>query len=187
MAQTIQAIRGMHDVLPDQTPLWQYAEQQLRDVLGAYGYSEIRTPIFEKTEVFARGIGEETDIVNKEMYTFSDRNGDSLSLRPEGTAGCVRACIQHNLLYNQTQRLWYSGPVFRHERPQKGRLRQFHQVSIESIASTGPANDALFIMMLERLFEKIIGVQNYALTLNYLGCFDDQARLRLRARRSLSR
>ena len=114
MTNNIQAIRGMHDVLPEQTPLWQYAEHKLREVLSVYGYSEIRLPVLEKTELFKRSIGEVTDIVEKEMYTFDDRNGDSLTLRPEGTAGCLRACLEHGLLHNQVHRLWYYGPMYRH-------------------------------------------------------------------------
>ena len=126
MSKQLQAIRGMNDGLPDQTKLWQWTETRLRNVVASYGYEEIRTPIVESTELFKRSIGEVTDIVEKEMYTFEDRNGDSLTLRPEGTASCVRAGNQHGLLYNQQQRLWYMGPMFRHERPQKGRYRQFH-------------------------------------------------------------
>ncbi|MCB1727005.1 MAG: ATP phosphoribosyltransferase regulatory subunit, partial [Gammaproteobacteria bacterium] len=121
MAKSIQAIRGMHDVLPQQSPLWQFLESRVAAVLASYGYREIRMPVLEMTELFKRSIGEVTDIVEKEMYTFDDRNGDSLTLRPEGTAGCVRAAMEHGLLHNQTQRLWYQGPMFRHERPQKGR------------------------------------------------------------------
>jgi histidyl-tRNA synthetase len=146
MANNIQAIRGMHDVLPEQTPLWQYVEQTLRDVLSAYGYSEIRLPIVEKTELFKRSIGEVTDIVEKEMYTFEDRNGDSLTLRPEGTAGCLRACLEHGLLHNQVRRLWYYGPMYRHERPQKGRYRQFIQLGVETYGMPGPDIDAELIL-----------------------------------------
>ena len=123
MAGNIQAIRGMHDILPEQSGLWQYLEWQIREVVQSYGYREIRFPALEMTDLFKRSIGEVTDIVEKEMYTFQDRNGDSLTLRPEGTAGCVRACIENGLLHNQTQRLWYHGPMFRHERPQRGRYR----------------------------------------------------------------
>ena len=127
MAEIIRSIRGMNDLLPETTPYWQVIETTLKNVLAGYGYQEIRFPIVEKTELFKRSIGEVTDIVEKEMYTFEDRNGDSLTLRPEGTAGCVRAAMENGLL-NQTQRLWYMGPMFRHERPQKGRYRQFHQL-----------------------------------------------------------
>ncbi len=141
MANLIQAIRGMHDVLPEQTPLWQYAENIIREVLGSYGYQEIRLPIVEKTELFKRSIGEVTDIVEKEMYTFDDRNGDSLTLRPEGTAGCLRACLEHGLLNGQAHRLWYYGPMYRHERPQKGRYRQFIQLGVETYGMAGPEID----------------------------------------------
>ena len=169
MANNIQAIRGMHDVLPDQTALWQYAEKILRDVLGSYGYSEIRLPIVEKTELFKRSIGEVTDIVEKEMYTFEDRNGDSLTLRPEGTAGCLRACLEHGLLHNQVHRLWYYGPMYRHERPQKGRYRQFIQLGVETYGMSGPDIDAELILLMDRLWKKL-GIRNKVrLQLNSLG------------------
>ena len=169
MANNIQAIRGMHDVLPEQTPLWQYAEQMIRDVLGAYGYSEIRLPIVEKTELFKRSIGEVTDIVEKEMYTFDDRNGDSLTLRPEGTAGCLRACLEHGLLHNQVHRLWYYGPMYRHERPQKGRYRQFIQLGVETYGMAGSDIDAELILIMDRLWKKL-GIRNKVrLQLNSLG------------------
>ena len=131
MAQSIQAIRGMNDLLPADTSVWQQVEKVLRQTVSSYGYSEMRMPIVEQTNLFCRAIGEVTDVVEKEMYTFTDRSGDSLSLRPEGTAGCVRAALEHSLIYNQEQRLWYMGPMFRHERPQKGRYRQFHQLGVE--------------------------------------------------------
>ena len=169
MANNIQAIRGMHDVLPEQTPLWQYAEQQLREVLGAYGYSEIRLPIVEKTELFKRSIGEVTDIVEKEMYTFDDRNGDSLTLRPEGTAGCLRACLEHGLLHNQVHRLWYYGPMYRHERPQKGRYRQFFQLGVETYGMSGPDIDAELILIMDRLWKKLGIRDKVRLQLNSLG------------------
>ncbi len=169
MANNIQAIRGMHDVLPDQTPLWQYAEQTLRDVLSAYGYSEIRLPIVEKTELFKRSIGEVTDIVEKEMYTFDDRNGDSLTLRPEGTAGCLRACLEHGLLHNQVHRLWYYGPMYRHERPQKGRYRQFIQLGVETYGMSGPDIDAELILLMDRLWKKLGIRDKVHLQLNSLG------------------
>ncbi len=143
----IQAIRGMQDILPSQTPLWQYIESTVASVVERYGYGEIRMPIVESTELFSRSIGEVTDIVEKEMYTFNDRNNDSLTLRPEGTAGCVRACEEHGLLYNQQQRLWYKGPMFRYERPQKGRLRQFHQIGVEAFGMSGPDIDAELILL----------------------------------------
>jgi len=138
VSKEIQAIRGMNDCLPQDTPVWQYVEQMIRQTVNSYGYDEIRFPIVEMTELFKRSIGEVTDIVEKEMYTFADRNGDSLTLRPEGTACCVRAGIQNGLLYNQEQRLWYMGPMFRHERPQKGRYRQFHQFGLEVFGMQGP-------------------------------------------------
>ena len=169
MANNIQAIRGMHDVLPDQTPIWQYAEQTLRDVLSAYGYSEIRLPIVEKTELFKRSIGEVTDIVEKEMYTFEDRNGDSLTLRPEGTAGCLRACLEHGLLHNQVHRLWYYGPMYRHERPQKGRYRQFIQLGVETYGMSGPDIDAELILLMDRLWKKLGIRDKVRLQLNSLG------------------
>jgi len=169
MANNIQAIRGMHDVLPEQTPLWQYAEQCIRDVLGAYGYSEIRLPIVEKTELFKRSIGEVTDIVEKEMYTFEDRNGDSLTLRPEGTAGCLRACLEHGLLHNQVHRLWYYGPMYRHERPQKGRYRQFIQLGVETYGMAGPDIDAELILIMDRLWKKLGIRDKVRLQLNSLG------------------
>jgi len=159
----------MHDVLPEQTPLWQYAEKIIRDVLGAYGYSEIRLPIVEKTELFKRSIGEVTDIVEKEMYTFEDRNGDSLTLRPEGTAGCLRACLEHGLLNSRIHRLWYYGPMYRHERPQKGRYRQFIQLGVETYGMSGPDIDAELILLMDRLW-KSLGVRNQVrLQLNSLG------------------
>ena len=169
MANNIQAIRGMHDVLPEQTPLWQYAEHMIRDVLGTYGYSEIRLPIVEKTELFKRSIGEVTDIVEKEMYTFDDRNGDSLTLRPEGTAGCLRACLEHGLLHNQVHRLWYYGPMYRHERPQKGRYRQFFQLGVETYGMSGPDIDAELILIMDRLWKKLGIRDKVRLQLNSLG------------------
>jgi histidyl-tRNA synthetase len=165
----IQAIRGMHDVLPEQTPLWQYAERIIREVLSSYGYSEIRLPIVEKTELFKRSIGEVTDIVEKEMYTFDDRNGDSLTLRPEGTAGCLRACLEHGLLHHQTHRLWYYGPMYRHERPQKGRYRQFIQLGVETYGMSGPDIDAELILLMHRLWQKLGIRDKVSLQLNSLG------------------
>lgn len=151
----LQAIRGMNDLLPDQSPVWQYLESIVKTVLQQYGYAEVRTPIVEQTELFKRSIGEVTDIVEKEMYTFEDRNGDSLTLRPEGTASCVRAAEQHGLLYNQVQRFWYAGPMFRHERPQKGRYRQFHQIGAEAFGMQGPDIDAEVILMTARLWREL--------------------------------
>ncbi|MGZ8163178.1 MAG: histidine--tRNA ligase [Methylobacter sp.] len=169
MAQILQAIRGMHDVLPEQTPLWQYAEKIIKEVLEAYGYSEIRLPIVEKTELFKRSIGEVTDIVEKEMYTFTDRNGDSLTLRPEGTAGCLRACLEHGLLHNQLHRLWYYGPMYRHERPQKGRYRQFFQLGVETYGMSGPDIDAELILIIDRLWKRLGIHDKVRLQLNSLG------------------
>ncbi|AAN56309.1 histidine--tRNA ligase [Shewanella oneidensis MR-1] len=169
MAKQIQAIRGMNDILPTQSPLWQKVEAVLRSSVAAYGYSEIRTPIVENTDLFKRSIGEVTDIVEKEMYTFEDRNGDSLTLRPEGTASTVRAGNEHGLLYNQEQRLWYMGPMFRHERPQKGRYRQFHQFGVE-IYGIGSADiDAEVLMLSARLWEKLGITEHVTLELNTLG------------------
>ena len=168
MAKKLQAIRGMHDTLPQQTPLWQYLEQQIHQILKQYAYEEIRTPIIELTELFKRSIGEVTDIVEKEMYTFEDRNGDSLTLRPEGTACCVRACMEHGLLHNQTQRLWYQGPMFRHERPQKGRYRQFQQIGVEAFGLSGPDIDLELILITQRIW-KALGLEGLELQLNTLG------------------
>jgi len=168
MSKVIQAIRGMNDILPEHTAVWQHVEDTARDVFQAYGYREIRLPLLEKTELFKRSIGEVTDIVEKEMYTFEDRNGDSLTLRPEGTAGCVRACIQNGLLHNQMQRLWYAGPMFRHERPQKGRYRQFHQIGVEAFGMAGPDVDAELIVMTARLWRRL-GLHDLRLELNSLG------------------
>ena len=169
MAKTIQAIRGMNDCLPDVSGTWQKVESVLRQAVASYGYQEIRTPIVESTDLFKRSIGEVTDIVEKEMYTFEDRNGDSLTLRPEGTASCVRAGNEHGLLYNQQQRLWYMGPMFRHERPQKGRYRQFHQFGVETYGLDGPDIDLEVILLSARLW-KLFGIeQHVTLQINSLG------------------
>ncbi len=169
MAKNIQAIRGMNDYLPADTAVWQRIEGTLKQVLASYGYSEIRLPIVEHTPLFSRAIGEVTDVVEKEMYTFEDRNGESLTLRPEGTAGCVRAGIEHGLLYNQEQRLWYVGPMFRYERPQKGRYRQFHQMGVEVFGLQGPDVDAELIMMTARWW-KALGIADHVeLELNSIG------------------
>lgn len=165
----IQAIRGMNDLLPDDSPLWQYFESTVAACLRSYGYREIRFPILEKTELFKRSIGEVTDIVEKEMYTFNDRSDDSVTLRPEGTASCVRACEQHGLLYNQTQRLWYSGPMFRYERPQKGRLRQFHQIGVEAFGMVGPDIDAELLLLTARLWRQLGIADTVTLEINSLG------------------
>ena len=169
MAKNIQSVRGMNDLLPEQSSDWQYIESHLRQVVAAYGYSEIRTPIVEMTELFKRSIGEVTDIVEKEMYTFADRNGDSLTLRPEGTASCVRAAMQNGLLHNQTQRLWYMGPMFRHERPQRGRYRQFHQIGVETFGFDGPDIDAELIFMSARLLKRLGLSEFTTLQINSLG------------------
>lgn len=169
MSKQIQAIRGMNDCLPQQTPVWQYAEQVLRQTMVNYGYSEIRFPIVEMTELFKRSIGEVTDIVEKEMYSFADRNGDSLTLRPEGTACCVRAGNEHGLLYNQEQRLWYMGPMFRHERPQKGRYRQFHQFGLETFGIATPDIDAEVILLSARLWQQLGLTPFVKLEINSLG------------------
>jgi len=168
LSKIIQAIRGMKDITPEETPYWHSIEETIRRVLASYGYREIRTPLLEQTDLFARSIGEVTDIVEKEMYTFADRNGDSLTLRPEGTAGCVRACIENGLLHNQVQRLWYTGPMFRHERPQKGRYRQFHQVGVETFGLTGPDIDAELILLSNSLWQAL-GLNDLTLEINSLG------------------
>jgi histidyl-tRNA synthetase len=177
MAKMIQAVRGMNDILPAETAAWQHLEATVRRVVHAYGYHEIRMPLLEKTELFKRSIGEVTDIVEKEMYTFEDRNGDSLTLRPEGTASCVRACMEHGLLYRQTQKLWYAGPMFRHERPQKGRYRQFHQIGVEAFGMAGPDIDAEMIFMTARIWEQL-GLTGAVLQLNSLGTLQARAAYR---------
>ncbi|EWH01569.1 histidine--tRNA ligase [Halomonas sp. BC04] len=174
----IQAIRGMNDLLPEHSSLWQYFEGTVQSLMQRYGYAEIRTPIVEQTALFARSIGEVTDIVEKEMYTFEDRNGDSLTLRPEGTASCVRAAMEHGLLHNQTQRLWYQGPMFRHERPQKGRYRQFHQVGLEAFGLEGPDIDAEVILLSARLWKELGLIDHVTLELNSLGSNEARAAYR---------
>lgn len=169
MSNKIQSIRGMNDLLPHESHIWQHIESVVSDVLNSYGYREIRFPILEQTALFKRAIGEVTDIVEKEMYTFEDRNGDSLTLRPEGTASCVRACEQNGLLYNQTQKLWYAGPMFRHERPQKGRLRQFHQIGVEAFGFIGPDIDVEMLLMTARLWRELGLADKVMLQLNSLG------------------
>lgn len=170
----IQAIRGMNDILPAQTPIWQHIEHTLHQVLESYGYQEIRMPILEATELFSRSIGEVTDIVEKEMFSFVDRNSDNITLRPEGTASCVRAGIQNGLFYNQIQRLWYIGPMFRHERPQKGRYRQFNQLGVEAYGLTGADIDAEIILMTARFWQKL-GFDNLELQINSLGSSEARA------------
>ena len=180
MSEKIQAVRGMNDILPEQAELWEHFEEVVRGWLRDYGYRAIRMPVLERTELFVRSIGEVTDIVEKEMYTFVDQmNGESLTLRPEGTASCVRAAIEHNLLYPGPQRLCYAGPMFRHERPQKGRYRQFHQVGVEALGFGGPDIDAEHIVMCARLWQRL-GIGDVTLELNTLG--DSAARARFRER-----
>ncbi|OMQ21753.1 MULTISPECIES: histidine--tRNA ligase [Serratia] len=178
MAKNIQAIRGMNDYLPEDTALWQRIEGTLKQVLSSYGYSEIRLPIVEQTPLFKRAIGEVTDVVEKEMYTFEDRNGESLTLRPEGTAGCVRAGIEHGLLYNQEQRLWYIGPMFRYERPQKGRYRQFHQLGAEVFGLQGPDVDAELILLSARWWKALGIAEHVKLELNSIGSLAARANYR---------
>lgn len=168
MPNTLQAVRGMHDILPEQCRYFAHLEQITREVLEAYGFEELRIPLIENTELFKRTIGDVTDIIEKEMYTFDDRNGDSLSLRPEGTAGCVRAGIENGLLYNQTRRLWYAGAMFRHERPQKGRYRQFHQFGAETFGMAGPDIDAELILLNRRLWQRL-DITDLRLEINTLG------------------
>ncbi len=165
----------MNDCLPTQSPLWQKLENAVKSTVSAYGYNEVRMPIVEETNLFSRAVGEETDVVSKEMYTFDDRNGDSLTLRPEGTAGCVRACIQNSLINRDEQRLWYMGPMFRHERPQKGRYRQFHQCGVEVFGLNGPDVDAELIMMTARLWRELGIHEHVRLELNSIGSQADRA------------
>ena len=177
MAKNIQAIRGMNDCSPTESPLWQWIEGQVRQILSSYGYSEVRMPIVESTPLFARAIGEVTDVVSKEMYTFWD-NDEQLTLRPEGTAGCVRAAIEHGWIYNNEQRLWYMGPMFRHERPQKGRYRQFHQAGVEVFGIASPEIDAELIILTARLW-KALGIdQHVSLQLNSIGSLEARANYR---------
>ncbi len=179
MGPTLRAVRGMNDILPADTPRWQHFEATVRAWLAAYGYKEIRTPILEHTGLFQRAIGEVTDIVEKEMYTFIDElNGESLTLRPEGTASGVRAAIEHNLLFDGGKRLWYMGPMFRHERPQKGRYRQFHQVGVEALGYAGPDLDIEHLLMTARLW-RTLGIADYVrLEINTLGGAEARARHR---------
>ena len=185
MTQTIQAVRGMNDILSDQVSLWEFFEDTVHDWLSQYGYRNIRMPILERTDLFVRAIGEVTDIVEKEMYTFVDHlNGESLALRPEGTASCVRAAIEHNLLYPGPLRLYYVGPMFRHERPQKGRYRQFHQVGVEALGFAGPDVDAEHMVMGARLWRRL-GLDGIRLEINTLGNADSRSRYRARLIRYL--
>lgn len=180
MSSVIQAIRGMNDILPDEAHRWEFFEDTVRAWLASYGYRYIRTPIVEQSELFIRSIGAVTDIVEKEMYTFVDHlNGDSLTLRPEGTASCVRAALEHNLLYAGPQRLYYHGPMFRHERPQKGRYRQFHQVGVEALGYSDPDIDAELIIMCARLWRQL-GIAGVRLELGTLGSIESRAVYRSR-------
>ena len=174
----IQAVRGMNDILPEETPYWSFLEETCRMLATSYGYQEIRLPLVEPTPLFERSIGVTTDIVAKEMYTFQDRNGDSLTLRPEGTAGCVRAGLEHGLFHHQVQRLWYTGPMFRHERPQKGRYRQFYQFGVEAYGMQGPAIDAELIVLSHRLWRALGIEKNVVLQLNTLGTGASRLRYR---------
>ncbi|PYC28302.1 histidine--tRNA ligase [Pseudomonas alcaligenes] len=179
MSKSLQAIRGMNDILPEQTPAWRYLEGTLASLLDGYGYKEIRLPILEFTELFARGIGEGTDVVDKEMYTFLDRNEESLTLRPEGTAGCVRAVLEHGLSGGgQVQKLWYAGPMFRYEKPQKGRYRQFHQIGVEAFNLPGPDVDAELIVLTWRLWQRLGLADAVTLQLNSLGSSEARAAYR---------
>ena len=170
----IQSIRGMHDILPGESRLWQFVEETTKTVFDSFGYQQIRTPVMEQSDLFHRAIGEVTDIVEKEMYSFDDRNGDSLTLRPEGTAGVVRACIEHGLLHNQRQRLWYQGAMFRHERPQKGRYRQFYQMGVEAFGMQGPDIDLEILLMTASLWRRL-GIEGAELQLNTLGTLQERA------------
>jgi histidyl-tRNA synthetase len=186
MTEPIQSIRGMSDVLPVEAPLWALFEDRVRDWLRAYGYQPIRMPLVEKTDLFVRSIGEVTDIVEKEMYTFTDLNGESITLRPEGTASCVRAAIEHHLLYNGPQRVYYTGPMFRHEKPQKGRYRQFHQVGVEALGFPGPDVDGEHVAMCARLWKQL-GIEGVRLEINTLGSPQARARYRTRLTQYLER
>ncbi len=174
---TLQAIRGMNDVLPVDSGTWRYVESVVREIIESYGYREIRLPILEHTELFRRSIGEVTDIVEKEMYTFSDRNDESITMRPEATAGMVRAGISHGLFHNQRQKLWTSGPMFRYEKPQKGRFRQFHQVDVEAMGFAGPDVDAELIIMSARMWQKL-DLSRLKLQINSLGSPESRKKYR---------
>ncbi|HJL61235.1 MAG TPA: ATP phosphoribosyltransferase regulatory subunit, partial [Pseudomonadales bacterium] len=171
----IQALRGMQDLLPDQKEIFRYVEDAAREVFASYGYQELGMPLLESTHLFKRAVGEETDVVEKEMYTFDDRNGESVTLRPEGTAGCVRIGQQHGLLFNQVQRFWYSGPMFRYERPQRGRYRQFEQLGIECFGMSGWDIDAEVLSLSARLWKKLGIDPNVTLELSSLGTSQSRA------------
>ncbi len=178
MPKIINAIRGMNDLVPEISYKWQFVENTFKQLIASYGYQEIRMPIVEKTDLFKRSIGEVTDIVEKEMYTFEDRNGDSLTLRPEGTASCVRACIENGLIYNQQQRLWYHGPMFRHERPQRGRYRQFFQFGVETFGISAPDIDAELISITDKFWKKLGIEKDVLLEINSLGTPESRVRYR---------
>ena len=177
MSAKITGIRGMGDILPEDTPLWQLVESALTQAVKAYGYRELRVPVVERTELFKRSIGEVTDIVEKEMYTFDDRNAESLTLRPEATAGIVRAGIAHGLFHNQKQKLWSAGPMFRYEKPQKGRYRQFHQFDVEVFGHSGPDIDAELLMISARIWKEL-GLSDIELQLNSLGTSESRVSYR---------
>lgn len=177
MSPRIQAVRGMNDVLPEESSRWSFLHMRARQILEAYGYREIRLPVVERTELFKRAVGETTDVVEKEMYCFEDRSGENLALRPEGTAGCVRAGIEHGLLHHQHQRFWYSGPMFRRERPQAGRYRQFYQIGVEAYGMEGPGIDIEVIALSARLWQNL-GLRGVRLQLNSLGSEDTRGRYR---------
>ena len=174
MAERIQAVRGMNDVLPEHSAAWRSLERMFIDTLSLYGYQEIRFPLLESTQLFKRTIGEVTDIVEKEMYTFGDLNGDSLTLRPEGTAGCLRACLEHGLLHNQQQKLWYHGPMFRHEKPQKGRYRQFNQFGVEVLGIPGVAIELELILICKRFWDALGVSEAVELQVNTLGTLEER-------------
>ena len=177
--QKIAGVKGMNDLLPADAPLWEHFDNAVRSMLRAYGYQQIRTPIIEQTQLFVRGIGEVTDIVEKEMYSFTDAlNGEQLTMRPEGTAAAVRAVIEHNLLYDGPKRLWYTGPMFRHERPQRGRYRQFHQIGVETFGFDGPDIDAEVILLSARLWQELGLMEHVTLELNSLGSSEARAAYR---------
>lgn len=184
VSQIFQSVRGMHDILPADIPYWQFLESIVRATMDAYGYGEIRTPVVEKTDLFVRAIGDATDVVEKEMYSFDDRGGDNLSLRPEGTASVVRAVLQHGLLYAAPLRLWYGGPMFRRERPQRGRTRQFHQVGVEAFGAEGPDIDAEVIALGNALWTRI-GLEGISLEINSLGTADERSAFRAALREFL--
>lgn len=174
MSAKLKAIRGMRDVLPAETPIWQWLENKFRRLTYRYGYQEIRLPLLEPVALFERAVGEATDIVAKEMYNFTDKSGEQITLRPEGTSGCMRAVLENNLCYNKTQRLWYQGPMFRYERPQKGRLRQFTQFGAEAFGMAGPDVDAEMIFMVRDLFQELGLTPHVRLEINSLGTPDER-------------